>query len=161
MPFSLHVNGRPNLGSALSETAEGDSLLTKEGGNYGAPALDTQMRHPLNFSSVSGGKGRPASRVSACLKGQPPSRITLNLYHSRDAGQHWQGVSDATLPEKYDRVPVVLFADDAVWVATQTGQVFGAEDVAGPWTLVCELPVTIYAAAAEGSVSSVDSGFRR
>jgi hypothetical protein len=26
---------------------------------------------------------------------------------------------------------------------------------------VCELPVTIYAAAAEGSVSSVDSGFRR
>ena len=93
--------------------------------------------------------------------GEGPPGLNAYLYHSRDAGQHWQGVSDATLPEKYDRVPVVLFADDAVWVATQTGQVFRAEDVAGPWTLVCELPVTIYAAAAEGSVSSVDSGFRR
>jgi photosystem II stability/assembly factor-like uncharacterized protein len=93
--------------------------------------------------------------------GEGPPGVNGYLYHSRDAGRHWQVVRNETLPDAYSRTPVVLFTDDAAWVATQTGQIFRAEQVEGEWSMVCELPATIYAATAGGSPSSVDSGFRR
>jgi len=93
--------------------------------------------------------------------GDGPPGVNAGVYHSRDAGQHWEAVVHAALPGEYSRVPVVFFADDAAWIATRQGQIFRAEEVQGEWSLVGELPATIHTAASEGSPSSVESGHRR
>lgn len=93
--------------------------------------------------------------------GEGPPGVNGYLYHSQDAGRHWKAVVNDTLPATYSMTPVVLFTDDAAWVASHAGQIFRAKEVEGEWSLLCELPATIYAAAAAGCSSSVDSGFRR
>ena len=102
--------------------------------------------------------------------GQRPPGISARVYHSRDGGYGWSQVVDSVLPEQYERVPVVLFAQGSAWIATDKGQVFRAEAAStngdahddsrlGSWSLVQELPASIKAASAGRSPSSVSSGF--
>lgn len=93
--------------------------------------------------------------------GDGPPGLNASVYHSQDAGCHWQEVLAPGLPPAYDRVPVAFFADGAAWVATHKGQLFRAETVLGQWSLLGELPATIHAVAADGSPTSIDSGYRR
>ena len=93
--------------------------------------------------------------------GDGPPGVNAGVYHSQDAGRHWDAVADAVLPGQYGRAPVAFFADGAAWIATHTGQMFRAAEVKGRWALVCELPAIIHAVAAEGNPCSVDSGYRR
>jgi photosystem II stability/assembly factor-like uncharacterized protein len=92
--------------------------------------------------------------------GQRPPGIDAQVYHSVDAGRSWKKVKDAALPERYDRVPVVLYADGAAWIATEKGAVYRSDDAESGWSLAGELPATINAATAEGSPCSVSSGHR-
>ena len=94
--------------------------------------------------------------------GQRPPGLNAQVYHSLDAGRSWHRLSSDTLPSEYDRVPVMLFTEDAAWLATDKGQVFKADLPLrdGKWSLVCEIPAAINAASAGGSPSSIDSGFR-
>ena len=77
-----------------------------------------------------------------------------------DGGHRWEQVLGAPLPERYARVPVVLFAQGNAWIATEGGEVFMARAVQTGWSLVTHLPADIYAAAAGGSPSSISSGHR-
>jgi photosystem II stability/assembly factor-like uncharacterized protein len=92
--------------------------------------------------------------------GEGPPGVNGCIYHSLNNGSSWAKLSDPILPDQYGRVPVVLFAEGAVWIATEQGQVFRAEDVSGSWALAGQVPAAIYAAAAEGSPSSIESGHR-
>ncbi len=98
--------------------------------------------------------------------GQRPPGTSAHVYHSLDGGRSWNQVVDPVLPERYARVPVVLFARGKAWIATDSGQVFCAEatstnggSVRGPgsrgWSLVQELSTSIQAASAGQSPSSV------
>ncbi len=92
--------------------------------------------------------------------GQRPPGVNSLVYHSLDAGRNWNQVLAPALPEQFDRVPVLLVADGGAWLATESGQVFRADDAATEWSLVCELPVSINSAVGGGSPSSIDSGHR-
>lgn len=92
--------------------------------------------------------------------GERPPGLNSHIFHSVDAGRSWKEVRHALLPERYSRVPVLLFADAAVWIATEEGQIFRADDVEGDWSLVCRLPAEVNAAAGGGSPSSISAGHR-
>ena len=92
--------------------------------------------------------------------GERPPGLNARVYHSLDGGHSWRQITDSTLPERYDRVPVVLFTEGGAWIATHEGQVFRAEDTRGSWSLVYQLTTPIHAASAGGSPSSVSSGYR-
>ena len=92
--------------------------------------------------------------------GERPPGLNARVYHSLDGGQSWSQIVDSTVPERYGRVPVVLFADDSSWIATDEGKVFRAENARGRWSLAYELSTTIHVASAGGSPCSVSSGFR-
>lgn len=92
--------------------------------------------------------------------GERPPGLNARVYHSLDGGQSWSQIVDSTLPERYGRVPVVLFADGSAWIATAEGRVFRAENARGRWSLAYEIPATIHAASAGDSPCSVSSGFR-
>ena len=92
--------------------------------------------------------------------GEKPPGLNAQLYHSRNGGKSWNRLEPPELPNHYNRVPVVLFAEGCAWVATDQGEVFKAHDVLGPWEFVCKIPSVIYTASHEGSPSSVSSGFR-
>jgi photosystem II stability/assembly factor-like uncharacterized protein len=91
--------------------------------------------------------------------GQRPPGLEASVYHSLDGGHSWIRVQDAALPDRYARVPVVLFADGSAWIMTDRGQVFRADDSRGRWWLVAELATPIHAASAGASPSSVNYGF--
>lgn len=102
--------------------------------------------------------------------GQRPPGINAWVYHSRDGGRTWNQVIDPVLPEQYERVPVVLFAQGSAWIATEKGQIFranaaptngdpGPDSAPGSWSLVQELSTPIKAASAGQSPSSISSGF--
>jgi photosystem II stability/assembly factor-like uncharacterized protein len=91
--------------------------------------------------------------------GERPPGLNARVYHSLDGGHGWRQVTDPALPERYDRVPVVLFAKGSAWIATDKGQVFRADDARGSWSLVCEIPAPVHAASAGGSPSSISSGY--
>ncbi|MDZ4278933.1 MAG: hypothetical protein U1B78_07325, partial [Dehalococcoidia bacterium] len=92
--------------------------------------------------------------------GQRPPGLDAHVYHTLDGGRSWTQVEDPALPGRYDMVPVVLFAEGGAWIATDKGQVFGADDPSGSWSLVADLPAAIHAASAGGSPSSISSGYR-
>ena len=89
--------------------------------------------------------------------GERPPGLNARVYHTVDAGRSWVEVRDPALPDHYGRVPVLLFADGAAWVATAEGQIFRASNPGGGWSLVGELPATLYAAVESGSPSSISS----
>jgi len=91
--------------------------------------------------------------------GQRPPGLNARVYHSLDGGYSWKQITDPSLPEDYDRVPIVLFTEGSAWIATDEGQVFRADDAGGSWSLIYELPTTIHAASAGGSPSSISSGY--
>ena len=91
--------------------------------------------------------------------GDRPPGLDARVYHSLDGEQNWKQVTDSALPDRYKRVPVVLYSEDSAWIATDEGQVFRADDARGKWTLTYELKTTIHAASAGGSPSSISSGF--
>lgn len=102
--------------------------------------------------------------------GQRPPGLAARVYHSVDGGHIWEPVLDPVLPELYERVPVVFFAQGGAWIATEKGQVFrtdagkrnGDPDPKGnlgSWSLVHELPAPVKVASAGGSPSSISSGF--
>jgi photosystem II stability/assembly factor-like uncharacterized protein len=101
--------------------------------------------------------GRPGEALVAT--GERPPGLNARVYHSLEAGQRWHEVIAPALPKQYGRVPVVIFSEDAAWIATEDGKVFRASDPHSKWSLVCQLPAAIYAAAAGGSPSSV-TGYR-
>ena len=74
--------------------------------------------------------------------GQRPPGLAARVYHSVDGGSSWNQVLDPILPELYERVPVVFFAQGGAWIATEKGQVYRADagqldgDAAGSWSLV-------------------------
>ena len=90
--------------------------------------------------------------------GRTPPGINGLVYYSRDAGHSWELLTDNVLPDQYARVPVVFFADNSSWIATNEGQVFRAGQVQGPWSLVGELPAAINAATSSSGPSSTVSG---
>ncbi|MFQ6029165.1 MAG: WD40/YVTN/BNR-like repeat-containing protein [Dehalococcoidia bacterium] len=90
--------------------------------------------------------------------GEGPPGVNGCIYHSIDSGRNWNKLVDPVLPQKYNRVPVVLFADSSVWIATDQGQIFRADDTKSSWSLVGEIPAAISAASGGGSPSSIDSG---
>ena len=102
--------------------------------------------------------------------GQRPPGLAARVYHSVDGGRSWEQVVAPVLPELYERVPVVFFAQGSAWIATEKGQVFRAEAAQingdadptaylGSWSLVHELPTPVKVAYAGGSPSSISSGF--
>ena len=91
--------------------------------------------------------------------GQVPPGINGLVYNSQDASHSWEQLVDEALPEQYGRVPVVFFADNSSWIATQEGQIFQSRKVRGPGSLAGELPVGINAATSQDGPSSIDSGF--
>ena len=92
--------------------------------------------------------------------GERPPGLNARVYHSLDGGRTWGQIVDSTLPERYGRVPVVLFADESAWIATDEGNVFRSDDTRDRWSLAYKMPTTIHAASAGGSPCSVSSGFR-
>ena len=92
--------------------------------------------------------------------GDSPPGLNARVYHSLDGGHDWKQIADPALPEHYDLVPVVLFAEGGSWIATDNGQVFRADDPRSRWSLVHELRTPIHTASAGGSPCSIDSGFR-
>ena len=90
--------------------------------------------------------------------GQRPPGLNAHVWHTLDGGDTWEQVLNGPLPRQYDRVPVVLFAEGRAWIAAEGGQVYGAAEVQGDWSLEYEIPATIHAAAAGGSPSSISSG---
>lgn len=92
--------------------------------------------------------------------GDRPPGLDAQVYHTQDGGHTWQRVRDAALPERYERVPVVLLAESSAWILTDIGQVFRADDARESWSLVQDLRTPIHAASAGGSPSSISSGFR-
>ena len=92
--------------------------------------------------------------------GERPPGLNARVYHSLDGGHSWKQVTHPALPGRYDRVPVVLFAEGSAWIATEEGQVFRADDARSYWSLIGQLPTTIHAASAGGSPSSISSGYR-
>lgn len=93
--------------------------------------------------------------------GEGPPGVHACIYHSPDAGRHWEVVAAPALPEAYDQVPVVFFAEDAAWIATQQGQIFRSEATPDRWSQVGELPARIQSVSADGRAVSVSSGYRR
>jgi photosystem II stability/assembly factor-like uncharacterized protein len=91
--------------------------------------------------------------------GERPPGLAGRVYHSLDGGRSWAQVVDPGLPDRYARVPVVLFADGGAWIMTDGGQVFRADSPRGSWSLVHQLPAAIHSASAGGSPCSVDSGY--
>jgi photosystem II stability/assembly factor-like uncharacterized protein len=91
--------------------------------------------------------------------GDRPPGLNARVYHSLDGGHTWEQVVDQSLPDRYARVPVVLFAAGSAWILTDGGQIFRADDPRGDWSLVSELHTPIHAASAGGSPSSVNYGF--
>ena len=91
--------------------------------------------------------------------GDGPPGTNGRVLRSLNGGNDWSLVTHSTLPEAYDRVPVVLFANGCAWIATEKGQVFSADDTSGDWSLVCHLPTPIHAASAGGSPSSISAGY--
>ena len=102
--------------------------------------------------------------------GQRPPGLAARVYHSVDGGHIWEPVVDPVLPQLYERVPVVFFAQGGAWIATEKGQVFRADagqrngdpdpkGNLGSWSLVHELPTPVKVASAGGSPSSISSGF--
>ena len=81
------------------------------------------------------------------------------MYHSVDGASTWEQVVDPKLPDRYPRVPVVLFADGSGWILTDRGQIFRADHPRSSWSLVNELHTPIHAASAGGSPSSVNYGY--
>ena len=92
--------------------------------------------------------------------GDRPPGLNARVWHTLDGGHRWEQVLDGPLPERYARVPVVLFAEGSAWIATEGGEVYRAGAVQTGWSLVTQLPTVIYAAAAGGSPSSISSGHR-
>ena len=92
--------------------------------------------------------------------GETPPGLNAQLYYSRNRGRSWDRLKSSRLPNHYNRVPVVLFAEGCAWIATDEGEVFKAINVQGPWGFVCKIPLAVLAASGEGSPSSVSSGFR-
>lgn len=88
---------------------------------------------------------------------RPPGRHG-RLYHSDDGGGEWHQLEAGGIPADFDSVPVPLFADGAIWIGSPVGDVFRADDLNNPFERVATLPVSINALAAEGVISSVDSG---
>ena len=91
--------------------------------------------------------------------GERPPGLNARVYHSLGGGHAWKQIAGSTLPERYDRVPVVLFAEGGAWIATDKGQVFRADDARGNWSPAYDLPTGIQAASAAGSPSSISSGY--
>ncbi len=77
------------------------------------------------------------------------------MYHSLNAGENWAEVADPALPERYDRVPVLSYADGLAWLMTNEGRVLRSDDADGPWSLACELPAAVRCAVGDGSPSSI------
>ena len=92
--------------------------------------------------------------------GERPPGLNARVWHTLDGGHRWEQVLDAPLPERYARVPVVLFAEGSAWIATEGGEVYRARAVHTGWSLITQLPTVIHAAAAGGSPSSISSGHR-
>jgi photosystem II stability/assembly factor-like uncharacterized protein len=91
--------------------------------------------------------------------GDRPPGLNARVYHSVDGGHTWEQVVDPTLPDRYARVPVVLFAEGSASILTDRGQIFRADHPSGSWSLVSELHIPIHAASAGGSPSSVNYGY--
>ena len=87
--------------------------------------------------------------------GQSPPGVNGRVYHSLDAGESWTEVADPALPEQYDRVPVLLFAEGRAWLMTNDGQVLRSDSADGGWSLSCELPAAVRCAVGDGSPSSI------
>lgn len=98
-----------------------------------------------------------AGEVLAATGERPPG-INAQVYHSLDGGRSWERLTVHPLPEYYEMVPVLLFAEGSAWIMTDRGQVFRTTDPRGEWALVHELPASIHAASASGSPCSVASG---
>jgi photosystem II stability/assembly factor-like uncharacterized protein len=90
--------------------------------------------------------------------GDRPPGLNARVFHSLDGGRSWTQIAHSTLPNKYARVPVLLFAEGSAWIMTDDGQVFRSDDARGGWSLVAELGTPIHAASAGGSPSSVNYG---
>jgi photosystem II stability/assembly factor-like uncharacterized protein len=91
--------------------------------------------------------------------GDRPPGLNARVFRSVDGGHSWTQVSDSTLPDRYARVPVVLYADGSAWLLTDTGQAYRADDAGSQWSLVSEVHTTINAASAGGAPSSVNYGY--
>src|SRR5581483_2350626 len=87
--------------------------------------------------------------------GQRPPGLEAQVHHSRDGGRTWTAIADAALPARYERVPVVLFAEQRAWILTDRGEIFGTDASRQGWTLAGRVPAAINAASAGGSPCSV------
>jgi len=91
--------------------------------------------------------------------GDRPPGLNARVFHSLDGGHSWTQIVHPTLPNRYARVPVLLFAEGSAWIMTDTGQVYRTDDPRAGWSLLAELGTPIHAASAGGSPSSVNYGF--
>lgn len=123
--------------------------------------LWNQVTEGLSQGYAVGLHIKPDSKGEVLLStGEAPPGLNAQLYYSRNGGKSWHRLESAGLPNHYNRVPVVLFAEGYAWIATDEGEIFKACDVSGSWEFVCNVPLVVLAASADGSPSSVSSGFR-
>jgi len=124
-----------------------------EGWDHISGGLDQGYAVGVHFNPEKAGEALIAT-------GERPPGLNARVWHTLDGGRRWEQVLDAPLPERYARVPVVLFAEGSAWIATEGGEVYRARAVQTGWSLITQLPTVIHAAAADGSPSSISSGHR-
>ena len=91
--------------------------------------------------------------------GDRPPGLNAQVYHSLNGGHSWNRLEDLGLPDRYERVPVVFFAEGSAWIATDEGEILRAENANSRWVSIFNIQTSINAASFEGSSSSVSSGF--
>lgn len=91
--------------------------------------------------------------------GDRPPGLNAQIYHSLNGGYSWRRLVGSGLPDHFERVPVVFFAEGSAWIATDEGEILRADNPNTRWTSIVKIPTSINAASAGGSPSSVSSGF--
>src|SRR4029450_10187764 len=59
--------------------------------------------------------------------GDRPPGLNGVVSPSLAGGHTWEQIVAPTLPDRYARVPVVLFAEGSAWILTDRGQIFRAD----------------------------------
>lgn len=159
----LNDGVHPDVHTVRPDPNELDRLIAVTGGGLylSEDAGVSWERVPLEQGYAVGLHFNPERAGEVLIAtGERPPGLDARVHHSLDGGRSWLQLAQAPLPERYGRVPVVLFADGSAWIATEEGRVFRADDAREAWTLACEVSAPIDCASAGGSPSSVESGYR-
>lgn len=135
----VELKGLSGAHSAARPLQPGHMIAVTGGGVYAGDDRSESWRHVTNglgqgyavgvhFNPQRGGE-------SLIATGQRPPGLNAHVWHTLDGGDTWEQVLSGPLPRRYDRVSVVLFAKGRAWIASEGGQVYGADEAHGDWSL--------------------------